>query len=149
MSRKDQGQSRWIAGATFGKLALITLLVLVVASLAPGTPQNDQDEDGNYSPKEITWVYQHSYDEVFQACQEAIERLGWRVTVLDKDKGTISNSGIQRGVFVFTLHIESLNTKPETRVTFTSHYTKKMSRRAINPIDTLPGEVQKVLATYR
>jgi hypothetical protein len=132
---------------TVGKLALITLVVLAVASLASGAPQNDKNKDGNYLPGEQTRVYQHTYDEVFQAAQEAIEREGLFVTDKDKDKGTISGN-CYGGLIVFTLHIESLNTKPETQVTLNTHFTKKASRRSINPVFNVPTTIQKVLSTY-
>jgi hypothetical protein len=118
------------------------LVVLTVAPWAPGATKKDQ----NY---ESTHVYQHTYDEVFQASQEAIERLGYFVTGKDKDKGTISGNDAD-GRISFDIHIEALNTKPETRVTMNVKFkwcfscagsSKDAERR-------LSIQLQKVLATY-
>src|SRR5208337_173225 len=117
----DKHESFWYA-----KRALITALALVLgalvlggfaAPLASGAPNNDKH-------KTATKIYQHTYDEVFQASLEAIERMGLFVTDKDKDKGTISgngnytlSSGTASQPWIFDIHIEALNTKPETRVT--------------------------------
>lgn len=156
MRRNEYGRSRNRAGMAVAKLALIILVVLTAAPLAAGASKKDKGEDGNYYPQELTGVYQHSYDEVFQASQEAIERLGWFVTDNDKDKGTISGkkntsaSDTQR--FIFRIHIESLNTKPETKITINAHWNKKgnyirePSTREFE--EKLATMLQKVLATY-
>jgi hypothetical protein len=140
------------------KLALILLMALTAVPLALGASKKDNDQDGNYYPVESMQVYQHTYDEVFQACQEAIERKGWFVTDQDKDKGTIGGhiASSSPMVFIFVMHIEPLNTKPQTRVTINAHWSKKLflgnsSAIRANTLSTAGGllsEVQKVLATY-
>jgi hypothetical protein len=134
------------------------LVVLTVASLAPGAPKKDKDKD-NDQPS--TWTYQHTYDEVFQASLEAVERMGLFVTDKDKDKGTISGNGNYqlRGGHVprkwtFDIHIEALNTKPETRLTIDCE-RKDHSSVGANAKHTeamfrgdLSSEAEKVLATY-
>jgi hypothetical protein len=153
---------------TFGKLALATLVVLATASLASGVPKDDKDEDGNYYPAELTQVYQHTYDEVFQACQDTIERRGLFVTATDKDKGTISGSGkgseaVYRGgsknTLFFSMHIELLNSKPETQVTIRAHWARKWPHLVVGGSmssernhaweEEMAVAVQKVLSTYR
>lgn len=156
MRRNVCGRSRCSVGTTVGKLAVM-LVVLTLAASAPGTPK-DKDQDGNYYPQELTQVYQHAYDEVFQACQDAIERKGWFVTDKDKDKGTISGKAPATyfSAFVFSMHIESLNTKPETRVTINGHSAQKgrflvgaNTRNEVHQNEVgLITEVQKVLSTY-
>ena len=133
---------------TFGKLALITLLVLATASLASGVPKNGNNEDANFLPAQQTRVYQHTYEEVFEAALTAIEREGLFVTDKDKNKGIIDGSAYG-GQVVFTLHVESLNTNPETQVTLNTHWTKKVNRRSINPSFNVLITIQKVLSTYR
>ena len=152
------GRSRRPVGATVGKLAQIALVALTVASWASGAPKNDKNID---QTEQSTWVYQHTYDEVFQACLDAIERMGLFVTEKDTDKGTISGKGshvLSTGwastQWIFDIHIEALNTKPETQVKidcesigkgYSAHF-----RKHAPPIfrRDLSSEVQKVLATY-
>jgi len=115
----------------------------------PAVPSKDKDEA-------LTRVYQHTYDEVFQASLEATERMGLFVTAQDKDKGTISGKGShqQKGVqlprdWTFDIHIETLSTKPETRVTInaSSRGWVLASEKAAFKQD-MASELQKVLATY-
>jgi len=140
MLRNDSEQSRCSVGATVGKLAVM-LVALTAASWAPGAPKKDQSH-------EFTQVYQHTYDEVFQATQEAIERRGYFVTDKDKDKGTISGNG-ESGHFTFDIHIEALNTKPETRVAIDVVF-KGLGAGAVRQSvsQKILTEIQKVLATY-
>lgn len=138
---------------TVGKLAVM-LVVLTVASLAPGAPKNDKD--GKDGKQETTWVAQHTYDEVFQAAQDAIERLGDIVTDKDKDKGTISGKQVIGDKITFDIHVEALNAKPETRVTISSTWdvrcwgcNDKLKSRVNSRLqEKLVAEMQKVLATY-
>jgi len=116
----------------------------------PAVPNKDKD-------KEFTQVYQHTFDEVFQASLETIERMGLFVTAKDKDKGTISGGGkyVPQGAtgvgqITFDLHVEAINTKPETRLT--AHAQAKGSFIS-NHFDGVfvkmfPIELQKVLSTY-
>lgn len=114
-------------------------------------PNKDKDEA-------FTRVYQHTYDEVMQASLEAIERMGMFVTAKDKDKGTITGYGHISGLGVdvsFEIHIEAVNTTPETRVTIN---TTAKGGGAFCPGCKSDGkkqfkarfstELQKVLSTY-
>jgi hypothetical protein len=155
MLRNECGRSRCSVGATVGKLALITLVVLSVASLAPGAPNKDKDQQ-----EEFTRIYQHTYDEVFQAALDAVERMGLTPTDKDKDKdkGTISGNGVYQqmtGVgprnFKTTLdiHIETVSAKPETRLTINAHMQGVIGRTWEKTFkQNFLIEVQKVLATY-
>jgi hypothetical protein len=134
-----------------GRLSAIALAaqlgVLVIASLAPAAPKKDDTS---------SQVYQHTYDEVFQASQEAIERMGLFLGDKDKDKGKLSGNGTYQepgytGTFkmIFDIHIETLSTKPEARLTISTqakgmvagHVLKSFNQRFLS-------EVQKVLSTY-
>jgi hypothetical protein len=157
--------SRCPVGAIAGKLAVM-LLVLTFVSCATDAPAPGMDTDVHCGEQQITRVYQHTYDEVFQACQEAIERLGWSITDKDSDKGTINGFGTinvfnapaaEKSKGIFSLHVETLNTKPEVSVTFNGHYTRKsvllLSDSTYKEfirggLGKLSDEVQKVLATY-
>lgn len=151
MLRNDHGRSRCPVGATVGKLAGV-LVVLTVASLAPGAPPKDNDEQS-------TRICSHTYDEAFQAAQETIERMGLYVTDKDKDKGTISGNGKYKRLdwdhlnkYTFDIHIETLNTKPETRVTINAKTGGVMGIRSLkeNALkEDFLSELQKVLSTYR
>ena len=149
MRRNEYGRFQSPAGMTVGKLAVI--LVVTVASLAPGASKSDKDQ-------EFTRIYQHTYDEVFQASQEAIERMGYFITAKDKDKGTISGNGIfysktSVGLMgkkcTFDFHIETLNPKPETRVTIDANAEVWGAPAASRLKERFSNELQKVLATYR
>ncbi len=139
----------------YAKRAGVAALVLVLGALifsafagpsASGSPGND---------KELTRVYQHTYDEVFQASQEAIERMGLYVTAKDKDKGTISGNGnyqppgAGRFEWTFDIHIETLSTKPETRVTINANAGSGCGAGCRNAFkQDMAGNLQKVLSTY-
>jgi hypothetical protein len=152
MHRNKYGQSRSIAGVTIGKLALITFVVLTAAYLFPAAQAKDKP------PEETTQIYRHTYDEVFQASQDAIERMGMFVKDKDKDKGTISGNGTYRGTnntgvhnveMIFDIKIMTVSAKPETQVTVNAQgkgiiarsYQKQFTQNFLS-------EVQKVLATY-
>ncbi len=152
MRRNECGQSRCAAGAAVGKLALITLVVLTVACLFPAAQAKDKPED-------YAQVYTHTYDEVFQAVQDSIERLGCGVTNADKDKGIITGAGAcvrsaRRNVkVVLEIHIEMVSSKPETRVTINitsiSSAIIDKSRDKKGFSDDMFSELHKVLATYK
>jgi hypothetical protein len=101
-------------------------------------------------------VYQHTYDEVFQASQEAIERMGLFLGDKDKDKGTLNGNGPYQepgytGTFkmIFDIHIETLSTKPETRLTINTQVKGMVARHELQSFNQrFLSEVQKVLATY-
>lgn len=142
-------------GAFFTLIAgglVIALVVWAAAFLVPAAQAKDNPEDN-------TRVYRHSYDEVFQATQEAIERIGCFVKDTEKDKGIITGNGkCARGgpgyLFnvEFQIKIETVSTKPETRVTLTMK-TKGTFLGAQGPArnfrNDLFMELQKVLVTYK
>jgi hypothetical protein len=144
MRQNECGRFRCAVGATVGKLALTILVVLIVASSASGAPKDKEQE--------FTRVYEHTYDEVFQASQEAIERMGLYVTAKDKDKGTISGEGIfYQGMgkkCIFDIHIEALNTKPETQVTVHAKVKGVLMGWEPELKRKILMELQQVLATY-
>lgn len=118
----------------------VVALAVVFLSLAAQAKDN---------PGDFTSVYGHTYDEVFQAAQQAIERLGWFVTNTDKDKGIITGKG--GGTYmraVFELHIETISAKPETRITMTKVSGIFHGWKA-SFAGQLFSETQKVLATYK
>ncbi len=126
-------------------IALAALLGVLIfggygAPPASATPNKD---------KEFTQVYQHTYDEVFQAIQETVERKGYFVTDKDKDKGTFIATSSNRKVD-FYLHVETLNTKPETRVTVIPKLrgSKLFGSGLAQDSEDFLKELQKVLATY-
>jgi len=152
MSRKKEcGRSRCPVWATVGRLAVMLVVLMVAACATMGPEPRIKDTDQG-----VTQIFRHTYDEVFQASEEAIERQGWFLDATDKEKGTISGRGsaLVAGVKgVFYIHIETLNTKPETRVTFISRENNAFRS---NGIDTSVNgghrffpELQKVLSTYR
>jgi len=137
---------------SLGRLSVIALAallgVLVTTSLANAVPQQDKDQ-------KYTRVYPHTYDEVFQASQETIERMGLFVADKDKDKGTISGNGrynpdggpLSKNC-TLDIHIEALNTKPETRVTIHAKVKGVISGWDGPLKDRFLIELQKVLDTY-
>jgi len=143
MSRNECGQSRCPGTVTVGKLALTILVVLTLASLASGAPKNDKDV-------ECTRVYQHTYDEVFQATQQTIERQGYFLIDKDQDKGTITSTTPYKHMN-FSIHIEVLNNTPETRVTITGNYqgVKSLNAGQREFAKKFLTELQTVLSTYR
>lgn len=151
MGRNECGRSTHSVAAIICRVALVTLVVLTVAPFAPGK------DNKNDFKKQASRTYSHTYDEAFQASQNALERMGMNVTAKDKDKGTLSGNGkyVPKGwvaslSFTFDVHVETVNTNPETRVTI---YFKKngswgMGREEDAFGDDFLSEVQKVLATY-
>jgi len=154
MRENEHGQFRSLGRLTAAALAAL-LGVLIFGGFAAalpkpggalsGVPNKDKDQ-------EFTRVYQHTYDEVFQASLETIERMGLFLTDKDKDKGTISGNGAydfggnrpRKGTF--DIHIEALNTKPETRVTINAKF-RGMKDWAFP--ERFLSELQKVLSTYK
>ena len=140
---KKWRQDRSLVNGAVGKL-VVAITVLMAFFLVPSTPAKDKPED-------FTQVYTHTYDEVFQAAQEAIERMGMFVNDKDKDKGMISGHGqysARNATFPsevkFVLHIEPVSPKPEVRVTVDAkvRFAKRFAA-------DLLAETQKVLATYK
>jgi hypothetical protein len=154
------------AYSKYAKRAGVTAIVLVLGVLIfggytasfpkpggalPAAPNKDKDQV-------FTQVYKHTYDEVFQASQETIERLGLFITDKDKDKGTISGNGVYQQMTrvgptnlktTLAIHIETVSAKPETRVTINAHMEGMVGRSWEKDFkQTFLREVQKVLVTY-
>lgn len=149
MRRNECRESQRSVTAILFSLVLVTLVVVAAAILVPAAQAKDNSEEN-------TRVYQHSYDEVFQASLQTIERMGVFVNAKDKDKGTISGSCLYQpppagGQYKVTydILIEALNTKPETQVRinvkaksmFAGTVEKGFKMRFFT-------ELQKVLSTY-
>jgi uncharacterized protein YndB with AHSA1/START domain len=116
--------------------------VLATASLAPAVPGKDNPED-------FTRIYRHTYDEVFQAVQEEIERKGWFITDADKDKGTITGTFTDRK-YTFEIRIETVSPKPETRVAMNFNWKEHRTGPKYKAVAlTFFSELQKLLATYK
>ena len=153
VQRKHEGF--WWANYA-GVIAVALVLGILIfggygAPSASAAPNKDKDES-------FTRVYQHTYDEVFQASLEAIERMGMFVTAKDKDKGTIAGYGHSNATtpitVYFDIHIEAVNTTPETRVTINTTakggaFCPGCKSGNMNQFkDHFSTELQKVLATY-
>ncbi len=142
--RKLHSSTNLAARGLFTAIVAMTVAFLVPAAQA-----------AQGKTMEATQVYQHTYDEVFEASQAAVERLGYVVTDKDKDKGTISGAGMNPTILgveiTFDIRIEALNSKPETRVTVGARL-KKRPLLGGGPgafLERYLSELPKVLATYR
>jgi hypothetical protein len=138
-----------------GVIAVALVLGILIfgvygAPSASAAPNKDKDD-------QLTRIYTHTYDEVFQASQETIERLGLTVTNADKEKGTIGGDGqyrMRNGDFAklnVLARIETVSAKPEVRVTLVLKIKAPpleggMARN--NFVLNFFDELQKVLATY-
>lgn len=141
----ENGRTRYRSLGRLSVMALAALLgALVFGGFAAPSTSGAPNKD-----KEFTQVYQHTYDEVFQAIQETVERKGYFVTDKDKDKGTFIATSSNRKVD-FYLHVETLNTKPETRVTIIPKLrgSKLFGSGLAQDSEDFLKELQKVLATY-
>jgi len=145
MPRNEFAQFRSLSPLVVAGLA-VTLTVLLAVPFAPTASAKD-------NPGDSTRIYTHTYDEVFQASQEAIERMGMFVTDKDKDKGTISGNGDSRAAgsgqrfrVDFEIHIEAVSTKPETRVSINTK-CHKWAEKGFKA-DFL-SELQRTLSTYK
>jgi hypothetical protein len=136
----------------------VAILVAVLGAL--GTVSFASSAFGKEKPEEFARTYNHTYSGVFQATQEAIERMGMFVADKDKDKGTFTGDGDYQGMtdtgprripMAFDILIESVSTKPETRVTILRIQTKGVfSGQFRKPFASdLLAELQRVLATYK
>jgi len=113
---------------------------------------------GKDNPEDFTQIYRHTYDDVFQAAQEAIERRGCVAKDVDKDKGTVTGSGacVIGGnglayMVEFEIHIEPVSPKPETRVTVDAKVKVKLWAGQLRKkfANELLSEISKVLSTYK
>jgi hypothetical protein len=151
IGRSQCGRFRCTVGANVGKLALVTLVLLAVAFSVPAVAGKDKDD-------QPTRIYTHTFDEVFQATQETIERLGLTVMNTDKDKGNIGGDGSYRmrnGDFAkvnLVAHVETISSKPEVRVTLALKIKAPPLEGGMARNNFVPdffNELQKVLSTYR
>jgi hypothetical protein len=145
-----------------GGIALaLALVVLIFGGFAASSPKPGGRALPAAPKKDDTssQVYQHTYDEVFQASLEAIERLGLFVAAQDKDKGTVSGNGAYRMQCVagpcdmnvtFGIRIQTVSTKPETRVTIdaTRHGMTGHGEGITQFKNAFLRAVQQVLSTY-
>lgn len=136
--------------------ALFLATGIVVATFLASTAEAKDN------PAEFTRVYQHTYDEVFQAVQKAVERMGCFVTAADKEKGLITGGGkcatVPGSVLTwkvdFQVQIGAISAKPETSVLvnattkgqFGAYASTGAARKGFK--EQLLMETQKVLATY-
>lgn len=154
-------ESYWNARRAGVVAVALVLGVLIIGGYAmalprsggalPAAPNKDKTQ-------ELTQVFDHTYDEVFQASLEAIERSGLFASAKDKEKGTISgsgnypftgNGGTGYVEITFDIHIEIISTKPETRITVNAKakgFGGSSFAKRFNPL--FLGDVQKVLSTY-
>jgi len=106
--------------------------------------------------QEFTQIFTHTYDEVFQAVPDTIERMGMFVTDKNDKSGEVNGKGSYKitqwnGVpatikVVFSIHVETVSAKPETKVTI--EVTAARYERETVAQDFF-RELQKVLATYK
>lgn len=146
-SRRDS--FRYAKRLGFTALALV-LGVLIIGGSATCLP-NPGGALPAGSSKEVSRVYQHTYDEVFQASQEAIERMGLFLVSKDKEKGTISGNGVYKWAgkdCTFDIHIEAINTSPETRVTINAKVKGIIPGSESKLKADFLAMLQQVLATY-
>lgn len=132
-------------------LSLISLAG--VALVALGIVFFSLAAQGKDNPEDFTRVYAFTYDEVFQAAEKAVLRLGWNATNSDKDKGTIQGTLTDDvgGFHVdqFEAHIETVSSQPRTKVALdvkAQHHSSWVRRTST---DHFFSELQKVLATYQ
>jgi len=152
MTQENEGRRLRSSMNLAARALVVAIMALTATSLSPTA----QAKGG---PQESTYVFQHTYSEVFQAAQDAIERMGMFAKAQDKDKGTISGDGRYKMMkpagplsipMTFDIRIEMVSAKPETRVTVdaTRHGGLGGSGWARDFGKDLLSEMQKVLATY-
>jgi hypothetical protein len=133
-----------------GRAASVTMFILLnVLTCNAGQKENTA---------QCSQVYTHTFDEVFQASQETIERDGNFVADLDKTKGTMK-SKTASGSVVEEIVLTSGAKNGETSVNVTHHYlvystfmvhhTELQEKQGAAACSAFLGRVQKVLATYR
>jgi hypothetical protein len=130
------------------------IMVLTAAFLFPLAHAKEKPKD---NPEDFTRVYAFTYDEVFQAANDALFRAGQHIKVSDKDKGLLSAFTYFPGLgahCTIDVRIESISAKPETRVTYKVFECDKLPRQhkwgpASNYASGFFSSLQKVLATYK
>jgi hypothetical protein len=136
------------------RFVIVTFAALWLAVSIPVASAKDKPED-------FTRVYRHTYDDVFAATKDTIERMGMFVAEEDKDKGFISGRGDYQTSnaygpvnkpMTFEIRIESVSPKPETRVSIINIHHKgwiaSMGLHRYFAVNLLT-ELQKVLSTYK
>jgi len=140
--------------AAAGLVVAIAFLTIAFFSPAGQSKANDKGKSDDF-----TRVYEHTYDEVFQASVEEIERMGMFVSAKDKDKGQISGYGVYQATsrslprtvkMTFDIHVATVSAKPETQLTINAKGKGSMTGWVEESFknDFLQG-LQKVLATYK
>lgn len=140
-------------------LGILTCSTNAAIANSPGRQKDKVNDE-----EDTTRVYTNSYDEVFQATQDAIQRIGLFVKAADKNKGTIAGNGdyLPKGATAtskvdFEINIEVVSPKPETRMTVNATAVPSLSRARKARIEAIISgdfrralfiEIQKVLATY-
>lgn len=148
MLQNGYRQSRWAARIAVTAFTLV-LGTLVFCGFAAASPKPGGAAPAAPGKDPVCMqVYQHTFDEVFQAVLETSERKGYPLLDKDKEKGTISVSADKH--IDFYIHVEALNTKPETRVTIDPKYKGfKVSSGAQREFsENFLKELLKVLSTY-
>jgi len=154
---QENGRRQTRSSVNLAALGQVIAMMALAVALSCGSAQANNKE--KEKPEDYTTVYAFTYDEVFQAADKALMRLGWRVSSKDKDKGIIQGLVIDPNLSVmnynknqFELHVETVSSKPETKVVVlikVHHFFlgNDASDRKICAQD-LFTELQKVLATY-
>ncbi len=148
---QNKFESFWYAKRAGVAVFALMLGALIFGGYAVSLPKPASGAMPGGSSKEVSRVYQHTYDEVFQATQEAIERMGLFVTAKDKEKGTISGNGVYKWAgkdCTFDIHIEAINTSPETRVTINGKVKGIIPGSESKLKADFLAMLQQVLATY-
>jgi len=106
------------------------------------------------SPEDLTQVCNNTYDEAFQASQQAMQQLGWYVTGADKDKGLIAANARSLSDLHIEVYVQTINNKPETRVTLdvskiTRGYLEARGVWQSTVRQEFFMELQKVLSAYK
>ena len=148
MLQNEHGRSHWVGRVAVIAFALV-LGALVFCGFAGALPKPGGAPPAAPGKDPVCiQVYQHTFDEVFQAVLETSERKGYALLDKDRDKGTISVSADKH--IDFYIHVEALNTKPETRVTIDPRFKGfKISSGAQREFaENFLKELLKVLSTY-
>jgi len=134
-------------------LMLITTLAIVLGILTGASAGSKEGCTTGFNRSE---TYNYTFDEVFQAAQETIQRMGAFVDSADKDKGIITGhgtrkfpSGLITHVVTFEIHVELLSAKPETnvRINTKDQPPKRPCSSGFN--DDFHSGLQKLLVTSK
>lgn len=134
------------------RAAKTAAVAVIAVLLLPAVQAKNKSE-------ESTQIFTHPYDEVFQAVPDTIERMGMFVTDKNPQSGQISGKGVYKAItpagprnfnVTFSIHVETVSAKPETRVTMDASM-KGLASRGWSKVfmQDFYRELQKVLATYK